>query len=72
MEYIVRLDLNKCSEHSELYQWRQFVGKFVTRLDDTLVFNIGLSQELLIYIPYNWILWMVPYKDEKGESYIYG
>lgn len=67
MKYIVRLDLNKCIDYNELYQWRQFVGKYVTRLDDTLVFDLGTHRENLIYIPYNWILWMVPYKEEGEE-----
>ena len=70
--YIVRLDLNKCIDYEELYNWRQFVGVFITRLDDTLVFDLGREKEKLIYIPYNWILWMVPYneenKNEKGEN----
>lgn len=60
IKYIVRLDLNKCSDYMELFHWKQFKGKFVTRLEDTLVFDIGTNYETFIYIPYQWILWMIP------------
>lgn len=58
--YIVRLDLNQCIDYPELYKYKQFRGDFVTRLENTLVFDIGQEFEQLIYIPYDWILWMIP------------
>ena len=58
--YIVRLDMNECVDYPELYKYKQFRGDYITRLDKTLVFDIGKDFEQLIYIPYNWILWMIP------------
>ena len=58
--YIVRLDMNECVDYPELYQYKQFRGNYITRLNKTLVFDIGKEFEQLIYIPYDWILWMIP------------
>lgn len=59
-KYIVKLDLNKCSDYPELRKYNKFKGRYVTRLNDTLVFDIGKISEQFIYIPYQWILWMIP------------
>ena len=63
--YRVRLDLNKCSDYPDLFKYRQFQGSLITRLDDVLVFDIGKEFEQFIYIPYQWILWMVPDSDQE-------
>lgn len=61
--YIVCLDLNKCSDYPKLLKYKQFRGDFITRLDNTLVFDIGKEFEQFIYIPYQWVLWMIPDND---------
>lgn len=61
--YIVHLDLNECSDYPELLKYKQFRGNFITRLQNTLVFDIGKEFEQFIYVPYDWILWMIPDND---------
>lgn len=62
--YKVRLDLNKCADYPDLFKYKEFNGELITRLNDTLVFNIGTYIEKFIYIPYNWILWMIPIEEK--------
>lgn len=59
--YIVKLKPEMQDELRLTTIKREFCGKFITRLDDTFVFELNGSEAQVI-VPYNAIEWMAPSK----------